>query len=218
MNYWIVARRFAHVQEELTRILRPLSDVRVIIDRRVRRRLQRPGTTDRRKGDLGTMWCKIEENAKRCPCGRMAERWALLSKGKRITTLTFCRLCHPQLAHMVNRPLPIAPQRGRILVFTYGCNDVPDWTVRAQHLMGRLDPSVQIPAHPMAKLDDEFEYWKCPTCSEWIKLEESDCAVLYGREVNMVRATSCQRCRFLQCWGAPHSCKCYCHDTNGSKG
>ena len=39
MNYWIVARRFSHLQEELTRILRPLSDVRVIIDRRVRRRL-----------------------------------------------------------------------------------------------------------------------------------------------------------------------------------
>ena len=39
MNYWIVARRFAHLQEELTRILRPLSGVRVIIDRRVRRRL-----------------------------------------------------------------------------------------------------------------------------------------------------------------------------------
>jgi len=96
-------------------------------------------------------------------------------------------------------------------VFTYGGNDVPDWTVRAQQLMGRLDPSVRIPAH--AKLDDEFEYWKCPTCSEWINLEESDCAVLYGREVDMIRTTSCQRCRFLQCWGTPHSCKCYCHDT-----
>jgi hypothetical protein len=143
------------------------------------------------EGDLGTMWCKIEENAKTCPCGRMTERWALVSKGKRIATVAFCRLCHPQLAHMLNHPLPIAPQRRRILAFSYGCDDVPDWTVRAQHPMGRLDPSVRIPAHIISKLDDEFEYW---------------------------RATSCQRCRFLQCWGAPHSCKCYCHDTNGSKG
>jgi len=39
MNYWIVARRFAHLQEELIRILRPVSDVRVIVDRRVRRPL-----------------------------------------------------------------------------------------------------------------------------------------------------------------------------------
>lgn len=39
MNYWIVTRRFAHLQEELTRILRPLLDVRVITDRRIRRRL-----------------------------------------------------------------------------------------------------------------------------------------------------------------------------------
>lgn len=30
------------------------------------------------------MWYKIEENVKECLCGGMAERWALLSKGKRI--------------------------------------------------------------------------------------------------------------------------------------
>ena len=69
----------------------------------------RPSSPRAAKRDLGTMWCKIEENAKTCPCGRMAERWALLSKGKRIATVTFCRLCHPQVAQMLNRPLPIAP-------------------------------------------------------------------------------------------------------------
>lgn len=57
------------------------------------------------------MWCKIEENAKECPCGGMGENWALLAEGKRIATVTFCPLCHPQVAHMVNRPLPIAAQR-----------------------------------------------------------------------------------------------------------
>ncbi len=38
MNYWILARRFADLQQELTKILRPLTKVRVIIDRRVRQR------------------------------------------------------------------------------------------------------------------------------------------------------------------------------------
>ena len=38
-NYWIVHRRFANLEQELTRILRPLPEVRVIVDRRVRDRL-----------------------------------------------------------------------------------------------------------------------------------------------------------------------------------
>ncbi len=56
------------------------------------------------------MWYKIEENAKECPCGGMAERWILLAGAKRIATLTFCPLCHPRLRNLVNRPSPIAPQ------------------------------------------------------------------------------------------------------------
>ena len=38
MSYWIVARRFADLEPELNRILRPLPEVRVLIDRRIRER------------------------------------------------------------------------------------------------------------------------------------------------------------------------------------
>ncbi len=38
VSYWIVDRQFADVCQELIRILRPLSEVRVIIDRRVQQR------------------------------------------------------------------------------------------------------------------------------------------------------------------------------------
>ena len=41
-QYWIIARRFADLEHELTRILRTLPELRVIIDRRVRERPSEP--------------------------------------------------------------------------------------------------------------------------------------------------------------------------------
>jgi hypothetical protein len=41
-QYWIVARRFGDLEHELTRILRTLPEMRVIIDRRVQERPPEP--------------------------------------------------------------------------------------------------------------------------------------------------------------------------------
>lgn len=41
-QYWIIARRFGDLEHELTRILRTLPEMRVIIDRRVRERPPEP--------------------------------------------------------------------------------------------------------------------------------------------------------------------------------
>ncbi len=51
--YWIVNRRFSDLQQELTRILQPLPQVQVIIDRRGRERRPECGPmgTDRWKGN-----------------------------------------------------------------------------------------------------------------------------------------------------------------------
>ena len=52
ITYSLVSHRFASLQQELAGILRAAPEGPVIIDRRVqeRRKVQRRGTTDRRKG------------------------------------------------------------------------------------------------------------------------------------------------------------------------
>ena len=51
IQYCVIDRRFAHLQQEVNRILRPLPQAQVIIDRRVRgrRRQYGPVATNRRK-------------------------------------------------------------------------------------------------------------------------------------------------------------------------
>ncbi|MFQ5656499.1 MAG: hypothetical protein ACE5G5_03085 [Candidatus Methylomirabilales bacterium] len=52
ITYCVVASRFAYLRPEVDAVLRTLSEVQVITDRRVRerRRAHRPVSTDRRKG------------------------------------------------------------------------------------------------------------------------------------------------------------------------
>ncbi len=66
MSYWIVARRFADLEPELNRILRPLPEVRVLIDRRVR---ERPPEWTAYSEVLG-VWSLLEE-------GRQEQYWVV---------------------------------------------------------------------------------------------------------------------------------------------
>ncbi len=57
------------------------------------------------------MWQRVEGKTDRCACGGMAEMWELLSAGNRVASATFCPRCDPQLAKLVSRRTPTAPQR-----------------------------------------------------------------------------------------------------------
>lgn len=58
------------------------------------------------------MWQRTEGNTDRCPCGGTAEKWELLTRGKRVASATFCPLCDPQIALLVSRLNPHASQHG----------------------------------------------------------------------------------------------------------
>ncbi len=49
------------------------------------------------------MWYRIESHRSSCMCRGVAEKWVLLAGGKRLAVVTFCPLCHPQLATLVER-------------------------------------------------------------------------------------------------------------------
>ena len=66
MSYWIVARRFADLEPELTRILQALPEVRVLIDRRIR---ERPPECTTYSEVLG-VWSLLEE-------GRQEQYWVV---------------------------------------------------------------------------------------------------------------------------------------------
>ncbi len=56
------------------------------------------------------MWYRIENQSKSCACGGVAGKWVLLAGGKRLAVVTFCPLCHPQLAALVERSPSLVPQ------------------------------------------------------------------------------------------------------------
>ncbi|MFQ5988957.1 MAG: hypothetical protein ACE5K9_03470 [Candidatus Methylomirabilales bacterium] len=107
INYWIVDRRFADLEPELTRILQPLPEVRVLIDRRIRERS--PEWTA--YSEVLGVWSLLED-------GRQEQYWVVNQR--------FAEL--EQKLTRILQPLPEV----RVLIDRRVRDRSPEWTAHSE--------------------------------------------------------------------------------------